>query len=151
MRLFVKVRNAVCYLEIFGGRVKNLEIISRLEVTWRLPQKPGGSRQNLETWQACKLHIKVGPFGYTLWKFFTFGTSKIPLYQKVAKVSIQPLVLNIINILIHSLCQKCDSSYFQKLFKENVIYSRFYCISSKLSIFQKETFDRFYMNASITI
>ena len=54
MRLFVGVRNVVCYLEIFGGRVKNLEIISHLEVTWRLPQKPGVSRQNLETWQACK-------------------------------------------------------------------------------------------------
>ena len=43
MRLFVRVRNVVCYLEIFGGRVKNLEIISHLEVTWRLPQKPGVS------------------------------------------------------------------------------------------------------------
>ena len=53
MRLFVRVRNVVCYLEIFGGRVKNLEIISHLEVTWRLPQKPGVSRQNLATWQAC--------------------------------------------------------------------------------------------------
>ena len=53
MRLFVRVRNVVCYLEIFSGRVKNLEIISHLEVTWRLPQKPGVSRQNLETWQAC--------------------------------------------------------------------------------------------------
>ena len=52
MRLFVRVRNVVCYLEIFGGRVKTLEIISHLEVTWRLPQKPGDSRQNLETWQA---------------------------------------------------------------------------------------------------
>ena len=39
MRLFVRVRNVVCYLEIFVGRVKNLEIISHLVVTWRLPQK----------------------------------------------------------------------------------------------------------------
>ena len=53
VRLFVRVRNIVCYLEIFGGRVKNLEIINHLEVTWRLPQKPGVSRQNLETWHAC--------------------------------------------------------------------------------------------------
>ena len=53
VRLFVRVRNVVCYLEIFGVRVKNLEIISHLEVTWRLHQKPGVSRQNVETWQAC--------------------------------------------------------------------------------------------------
>ena len=56
MRLFVRVRSVVCYLEIFGVRVKNLEIISHLEVTWRLPQKPGVSRQNLETWQACNMY-----------------------------------------------------------------------------------------------
>ena len=48
-----------CYLEIFGGRVKNLKIISHQEVTWSLPQKPGVSRQNLDSWQLCCLMLCV--------------------------------------------------------------------------------------------
>ena len=48
MRLFVRARNVVCYLEIFDGRVKTLEIIrppgGDLETaskTWSLQAKCG--------------------------------------------------------------------------------------------------------------
>ena len=43
------IGSQVINLEIIGSRMRNLEIIGNLEMTWRLPSKPGVSRPNLDT------------------------------------------------------------------------------------------------------
>ena len=46
-------------LDIFGSRVRNLEIIGNLEMTWRLLSKSGVSRPNQEIWQLCDIRKNV--------------------------------------------------------------------------------------------